>query len=389
MEITDAGLEFVPSEGTTPGKVLATMKIKNTGISYPSLKPVMRILKAQDKHWRMITLNTFSEQGIIPGVELNLKSDIGKSLPKGRYLLEAVLYVEGRRIGKGCELSKEIDFDGDPLITHDAADVPLDVEPRELFMEINPGSTRFASISIHNATEEKIEIQPVLDIPVPFKGYTGKDNKIIAEERTCLKWISCDVDKLNLTSYQARNLRLGVTMPENATEYPCYYATLGLKVLYPDGQSGGTTWINIAVGSKNVPVNTDIQCISIKLAEFDREKSEYMVSADFGNNGDWHIEPSKVLAAVAKAGEYGRTTSMLSSDTYGMLLPYETRTYNGTLNLSTVDPNIYNLEVKMEYPPTQTVRKQIQIRVNKVGDKRVPEILEQNVKSNNLIEVKW
>lgn len=390
--ITDVGLEFIPSSGTTSGRVMATMKMKNSGVSFPPIKPIIRIRKFQEGHWRLITTHEFSEAGIIPGVELNLKSDIGKSLPSGTYQLDAILYVNGKLAGQNCRFAKQIEFEGDPLLTKAATDVPLDLNPREISISVTPGSTRFGDISIHNATDEQIEVQPLFGIPGPFKGIVGKDNKVVGDAMTCLKWLSFEMnkDKFSLASYGTHNLRIRAEMPENATDYPCYYGAIGLKVIYPDGQNGGTTWVNVCAGNQDVMANTDIECLTINLVEQDAERSEYYVSATFVNNGLTHIVPTRIVAAVAKAGdEFGRTTTMLSSLNYGMLLPYESRTYTGTLNFANIDPDAYNLQVLMEFPPGQKVQKQIQIKVTKVGNKKVPEITEQNVKTTDFVEVKW
>ena len=43
----------------------------------------------------------------------------------------------------------------------------------------------------------------------------------------------------------------------------------------------------------------------------------------------------------------------------------------------------------MDYPTKKNARKQIRIRVSKIGDAKVPEIIDRNVKTNDLITVQW
>jgi hypothetical protein len=368
------------------------MKIKNVGATFPRLKPVIRIRYFSEGHWRVITTHEFNEIGIIPQKELNLKSYIGKSLPSGKYQLDGVLYVDGEIRGTGGRLAKELEFEGDPLLTKAASDVPIDLDPGELTITASPGSKRYGYLKVHNATTEDIRIEAILDIPKPFKGIAA-NNVVVADAMTCLKWLSFDPKTLSLSEYETRTLGISVEMPEDATRYPYYYAALGLKGTYPDGQDAGTTWVNLCIDNKNTTAQPeDIECYSVNLTEFDAEKSEYLVQASFKNDGTTHIIPTTIKAAVVQADGFGRTAAMLKSNIYGMFLPYESRYYSGILDFSSVAEDDYNLEALMEFPTdqqVQQVRKQIRIRVTKNGDKKVPEIIERDVKSTDLIQVKW
>jgi hypothetical protein len=388
VKITDLGMEFVPSEGPVPGRIFLNMKIQNDGITFPRLRPIIRVRGLMDKHWRLVTTHEFLESAIIPGVSITLKSEIDRSLPSGTYQLDGVLYVDGSLSGQGRRFAKEFKFNGDPLITKTATDVPLDLEPRELIISTNPGSTRFENLEVHNAADETIQIQPVLDIPAPFKG-RAKDNVIIEDAMTCIKWLSFEPQTLSISNFQTRSLKIAVQMPSSAVQYPYYYAALGLKAVYPDGQVAGTSWVNICLQNPNAIATTDVMASSINLTEINAERSQYAVRARFTNNGNSHIIPSKVRAAVVKADGFGRTASLLNSDKYGMLLPFDDRFYQGILDFSTVAPDDYNLEVLMDYPTDKTVSKQIRIKVTESGNRRIPEILEQNLKSDELIKVQW
>jgi hypothetical protein len=388
IKITDLNMEFVPSEGPFPGRVFLNMQVQNDGITFPRLRPIIRVRGLMDKHWRLVTTHEFKESAIIPGVGITLKSEIDRSLPSGTYQLDGVLYVDGSISGQGRRFAKEFKFKGDPLLTKTATDVPLDLVPRELFISTSPGSTRFGNLEVHNAADETIQIQPVLDIPVPFKG-KAKDNVIIEDAMTCIKWLSFEPQTLSLSNFQTRSLKVAVQMPDSAVQYPYYYAALGLKAVYPDGQVAGTSWVNICLQNPNAIATTDVKAASINLIEINASKSQYAVRARFVNNGNAHIIPSKVRAAVVKADGFGRTSALLNSDKIGILLPFEDRFYQGILDFSTVASEDYNLEVLMDYPPDKTVSKQIRIKVTESGNKRIPEILEQNLKSDELIQVQW
>ena len=72
-----------------------------------------------------------------------------------------------------------------------------------------------------------------------------------------------------------------------------------------------------------------------------------------------------------------------------MFMPYETRYYKGILNFSSVAVDDYNLEVLMNYPTDGAVKRQIRLRVKEVGKRKIPEIIDKNVESTELMPVNW
>ncbi len=387
VEISGVGMEFIESEGPVPGRVLLTMKAKNVGTSFPRLKPIIRLRGFLNNRWKLITTQEFEEIGIIPGVELNLKSDIGRSLPSGKYELDALLYVDGRLIGSKTRATVELNFKGDPLLSDAASDVPLDLDSKDIVIETSPGLRRSGELKVHLAINEKVKVIPILDVPKCFNGIVGGNNEKISSVLTCMNWLSFEPKELSLEGYRTRNLKITADMPENALKYPNYYASLGLKVVYPDGQEAGTTWVNVIVNNKNASPKAEIKCTSINLTEINASKSTYAIQAKFQNGGTTHIQPTMVRAAVVKAEGYGFTSAMLSTDKAGMFLPYDERYYTGILAFSSLDPDDYNLEVLMDYPTAQKVQKQVRIRVRDIRGRRAPEILDEPVKE--LIQVQW
>ncbi|MBN2590895.1 MAG: hypothetical protein JXA96_13605 [Sedimentisphaerales bacterium] len=386
VEIQDIGMEYIESEGPVPGKVLLTMKAKNVGVTFPRIKPIIRLRGFINNHWQLITTHEFDEMGIIPGIELELKGDIERSLPSAKYQLDALLYVDGQLRGSKTRLGKEIEFEGDPLKSNVNPDVPLDLDPQEIIISMMPGLRRIAHIKVHAAVSEKIEVVPIFDVPKSFKGKADGISKV-EDALTCNKWLSFEPKKLTLEGFSTRNIAITAEMPENALKYPNYYAVLGLKVVYPDGQVAGTTWLNVCVNNQNAESQANVKCTLINLQETNKTNSEYMIQARFDNGGTTHIVPTTVKAAVVKADGFGRTSAMMSSDKAGMFMPYEQRYFTGFLNFSTLEPDVYNLEVLMDYPTKQEVKRQVRVRVRDVNGMRVPEVLDEEVKE--LIPVQW
>ena len=325
-------MEFVGSEGLEPGKVFLTMKAKNIGSTFPRLRPIIRLRGFINNHWQLITTHEFDEIGIIPGKEIVLRSDIEKSLPSAKYQLDALLYVDGQLTGRNSRMGKEINFKGDPMKSTVNPDVPLDIEPREVVIDMRPGLKRNFNIKIHAAISEKIDIIPLLDVPKSFKGKVDGTTKL-EDALSCVKWISFRQDKLTLEGFKSRNFTLVIDMPKDAVKFPNYYASLGLKVVYPDGQIAGTTWLNVCVSNENASSKPDIKCNAISLHEVNATKSIFSLQASYQNNGTSHITPTRVRAAVVKAEGLGYTSAFLSTDKTGMLMPYETRYFSAPLLL--------------------------------------------------------
>ena len=229
--------------------------------------------------------------------------------------------------------------------------------------------------------------QPILDIPKHFKDAVVNNNVMLADELTCAKWLSFEPSSFKLGGYGNRNIQISAAMPEDAIKYPCYFGVLGLKAVYPDGQVAGTTWLNICVQNKNDATQAEISKPTIILGEINAETSQYAIQAIFQNGGNVYAIPTSVKAVVIKADGYGRTGTILRSDKFGMLLPYEKRTYNGILNFSSVLADDYNLEVRMDCSSGQSFFSQARISVAVAGEKRIPKIIETNVKDP--IVVKW
>lgn len=387
VEITDIGMEFIESEDSSRGRVVLNMKAKNVGKSFPRLRPIIRLRGFLNNRWKLITTHEFKDIGIIPGVELNLKSDIGRSLPSGKYQLDALLYVDGRLIGTKTRMAVELNFKGDPMLTDAPSDVPIDLETKDIVIEMSPGLRRSSDLKVHLAINEKVKVIPILDVPKSFNGKVGANNEKIANDLTCLDWLSFEPKELTLADFRTLNFRIIAKMPENALKYPNYYASLGLKVVYPDGQEAGTTWLNVCVNNKNANPKAEVKCTAINLTEINASKSTYAIQAKFENGGSTHVYPTMVRTAVVKAEGYGYTSAMLNTDKPGMFLPYDSRYYTGTLDFSSLPPDDYYLEVLMDYPTAQKVQRQVRIRVRDIRGRRSPEILDEEVKE--LIPVQW
>ena len=136
IQLTDVAMEFRPQSLLQPATTIVSMQIANMGGTYSHLKPKLRLQSFSGGHWRTVTEPEFKEVSIIPEIELNLKGDIERSLPPGKYKLYGELHVDGRRVKP---VEKEIDFAGDPSISKIAYDAALDLWPADLSLSGVPG----------------------------------------------------------------------------------------------------------------------------------------------------------------------------------------------------------------------------------------------------------
>jgi hypothetical protein len=392
IELKNVGMEYVPSSDNNPATTLVSVSVDNVGQTFSRLKPFARIWGFQDGHWRVITKTEFRDTGIIPGAQLNLKNDIMRSLPSGKYRIAGAIYVDGKR---ATAIAKELDFKGDPGTKRAPTDAPLDLVPRDVIIEGYPNSIRSAFLEVINSSDEKIDIQTLFAIPTVLSGTASVAFK--GEELTCVDWLRVEPEKFTLNSFEKRRIRIVANIPESLGIHPWHYAVLGLYAHYPDGQNAGLTTTNICVGNEQSETESQItvEAGNPIIREWNPEASQFLVLADFTNHSDVHIDPVKCRAGLAiTSGEMTgmvRASTTLSCDEQGIMLPLANRKYSGILDLSAVPDGVYRLEANIEYAPNKSKTKQSSIRISLEGDRRKVNILQtpEEISPNDILEVHW
>ncbi len=392
IELKNVGMEYVPPSDNNPATTLVSVSVDNVGQTFSRLKPFARIWGYQDGHWRVITKTEFRDTGIIPGAQLNLKTDIMRPLPSGRYKIAGAIYVDGRR---ATAIAKEMDFVGDPGVKKAATDAPLDLVPRDVVIEGFPNSTRAAFLEVINSSDETIDIQTLFGVPTVLNGAASPTFK--GEELTCVDWLRVEPQKFTLNSFEKKRIRVIANIPESVGIHPWHYAVLGLYAHYPDGQMAGLTTTNVCVGNvqSGVEPKVVVESGAVKPRAWDPETSQFLVWADFTNYGEVHVDPVKCRAGLAiTSGEMTgmvRASTTLSCDERGIMLPLANRKYSGILDFSAVPEGIYRLEANLEYAAGKRETKQIGVRVSLEGDRRKLEVLQaaEDISPNDVIEVQW
>ena len=374
VNLSDIGMEFIPQKEEKPATTFVSMKVTNDGKTYSKIAGSVMLKNFSDGHWRTITESELKEISIIPGVTLNLKSDIVRSLPSGKYKLTGNLYVDGRRTKP---LEKEIDFVGDPTIKTIAADAPLELQPAELFINSVPGATRSAVLKVHNASDAAVDVAAAPVVPNVLSGVAF--GELRGEDLVCAQWLRVAPNKFTVRPGKSQNIRIISKMPKAESMQPNYYANLGLWAKYADGQNAGVTTALVAIENENVETKPAVQPMKLTIAA--EEGTRYVVVARFGNIGNVHIIPGCSATLTAEMGTNAASRIILAGSS-DVMLPLEVRDFSGFLDFSKIKTGEYIIEAILEYTSgkdlkqrTERVGQAIPIKVSDEGGRRVVEII--------------
>ena len=385
VKLKDMGLDHVGSFKDIPAATHVLMSIDNYGGTRSHLKGFAQIKGFLQGHWREITTAEFTSASIIPGAKLQLRANIGRSLPQGQYKVGGWLYVDGRRDQR---ITREIEFTGDPSVKKVTADAPIDLVPTNLSIRSVPGATRVTAIKVYNASDEAVNVQAAIRLPQSLLGVAFEDLK--GEDMDCSEWLEIQPRQFTLRSHSRQAIRIISRMPRNASNMiPCYYALLGLVSTYADGQTGGVTTAPISVTNQNISVEPYV--IGMDLRPALKGGNEYYVVARYGNFGRIHFTPVRCLAAIVDGTGSPLSMASLVSRKTDMILPLEARDYSGVIDISRVPEGNYRLATELRYgsSPAERADKQIGIRVMAQGGQKVIEVLQLQEELGGKIEVQW
>ena len=383
VEYVDVGLESLESAGERAATSLVSVNVANNGGTYSNVKVLTRLRGFSSGHWRQITETEFAGANIMPGVELKLRGNVGRPLPAGKYRVNGVVYVDGRRAKM---FAKEIDFAGHPRATKVVGDVPLILNPSEVFISTLPGATRTGVLKVFNASDETINIQTSLGLPRSLIGVTF--GNVRGEDLDCSEWVKIVPDKFTLRTGGQQNIRIIATMPNPVATHPCYYAVLRLRSTYADGENAGVTTAYMCVANSKIEARPVAHIQKLTLASTEAT-SEYLVVARGGNFGSVHFTPRCRVAVTEPDTRLSRVMKVLSSNRSGALLPFEARDFSEILDFSRVPVGTYRLTAALEYAPNEVAEKQIAIRVSGEPTEKFVEIMQLEEELAQKIEVQW
>ncbi|HON93960.1 MAG TPA: hypothetical protein PK373_07355 [Sedimentisphaerales bacterium] len=348
VQLQDVGMIYQEPTVENPlASVLGTMTIVNTGGTYSRLTGQLRVWQSRQGHWAKVAEVRLPDNGIIPGVKLNLKQDLGILLPSGKYKIEGFLWVDGRR---GNGINKEIDFVGDQVVGSRVGLAPIDLDKENVFIDVTPGSTRTGQITVGNGSEDPVTVNVEFILPEHML-HVVNGSGIKGEDLGCVDWVTVQPPQFTMQGYGRRTLNLIVRMPPTATQYSNYYGTLRFHTTYRDGSPAGMRTAHVCLKNGRATATNVISPMSISFAQL--TPARYMVTSSFLNNGVTHVTP-RCKGILTPAGEPDAKyqqflmTSEASRQT-GIFLPFETRTFSGVLDVSNMPLGFYRLTAVLEY----------------------------------------
>ena len=366
VDLIDVGLEFRPQDERTEAVTLVTLAVKNDGGTYSVLKGYARIWGKLGGHWRKIADREFpGDISIIPGVEFRLRTDVGCALGAGDYKVQGYLFVDG---AQGADFTKELTFSGDPRVRGSVKGTgALDMDKMEVILDSQPGQTRSASLLVVNASDEAVSV--TVNVGLPDQMADKATGDLRSEQFDCTSWLKVTPETFTLEGKQRINLRILSEMPADATN-PNYYAMVRLHAKHvSDGQEAGRTDSRICIQNKKMPGSVRVEGFPIRLAEL--TPSRYAVTAVFGNYGSTHVQPScrAYLTAVPSndvVKSFNLSNDILSQG--GLMLPLETRSFRGVIDISGMAPGSYRLTAMLVHGKGETVYKQTGLEVTAIAD---------------------
>lgn len=375
VELIDAGMQFVPAtdpyaEGQEyhPATTQVELTMQNTGQALARVGGQATIFRQAGDRWRRVTEAKLRERRMIPGAGFALVEDLGRRLPSGRYRIDAIATVDGRRLET---FRQEIDFEGDPSVTEVAADVQLLVDPPRLEVQGAPGAKRSSYITVENPGEDALEVTCAIVQPKPLQGVAL--GEITGDEFSCHEWTTVSPERFSLRGGGQRRIRVSLAYPEDGIHKPYCYGTLNIAATYPDGQSAGNLEALIIAQDRKAKSAPALQGMGISLTNLEGNKNA--VAATFGNIGDIHLDPQcKGSVTDATGMKLVKSFSLVREP--GLVLPLGTPRFSGTIDFAGVVLGIYIIKVVAEFAG-QEATQTMNVRVTQGSEYNFVEVIKR------------
>jgi len=374
VQLADVGLEFRPQDERVEAATLVTLSVKNDGGTYSMLRGYARIWGKLGAHWRKIADREFSgDISIIPGAQFRMRTDVGCALGAGEYKVEGYLYVDG---AQGAGFGKELTFSGDPRVRGPVKGTgALDLDKMEVIVKCQPGQTRSASLLVVNAYDEAVDV--TVHVGLPDQMVDKATESFRGEDFDCTSWLKVEPLAFKLEGKQRTNLKILSEMPADANN-PSYYARIRLHARHiADGQEAGRTDSRICIQNEKMPGNIRVEGFPLRLGEL--TPSRYSVVAQFINYGSTHVQPTcRAYLTAVPSNEVVKTFN-LSNEVLsqgGLLLPLETRSFRGVMDISGVAPGDYRLTAMLTHDKAQRASRQIGLHITATAERKTVETTE-------------
>jgi archaellum component FlaG (FlaF/FlaG flagellin family) len=356
VEATEAMLTFEPGEAGAAPRTVGSVTIVNEGRTLSRIEGRLTIERQTAEQWRPVTRIDIPERSIIPGATLQLGDDLGRKVPSGTYRLRADLLVDGRRT---APLVHEINYQGDPAATDLAYDTALLLEPGEISVDVVPGATRTAVVSIENPGTDPVIVSMTSSTPVDLGGV--EMGNVRGVDLSAEPWTQIRPAEFTLRPGGRQNVRVISQIPREGVQFPNYYADLVLTGKYADGESAGETRSTVHLANSAVDSVVDGMVEVLTLSESE-DPGTYVVQSRLTNIGNVHVAPLASVSLLTAQGTTVRQVELTGED--GMLLPLAKRNYGAELSLLDLEPGFYAMRASFRIAANREIVRQQVLRLD-------------------------
>lgn len=333
-----------PNAAFGPGgsaRAQALMNIVNEGETYSRLNGNVRVEREEGGNWRLVTTADIENRGIIPGSNLNLAAELGRSLPSGNYRLTGNLQVDGRQLPR---IASEIAFEGDPELDSIAYDTSIIVDPDVIGVEVRPGASRSQAIKLTNPSDVTVEVTLTPEVPAELENVAIGD--MMGSDLSAADWVQISPATVTMRPNSSRNVRLSARLPEDVPEHPFYYSNILVTSAYADGQTAGTSRAKVVLDRNSAAATPNVVLERLSYAAVDTE-GEHVLRARIVNAGNAHtvLRPSAQMISLADD-----TIKTITLDGGGdLMLPFSVWDYAGVVDISSMEDGDYILRASFDY----------------------------------------
>ncbi len=319
----------------------ALMNIVNQGETYSRLNGTVRVEREEAGNWRLVTNAEIEERGIIPGSDLNLAAEMGRSLPSGNYRLTGNLTVDGRQLPR---ITSEIAFEGDPELDSIAYDTAILIDPEVIEVAVRPGASRTQAIKLSNPSDATVEVVLTPEVPTELENVAIGD--MMGSDLSAANWVQISPSTVTMRPNSSRNVRLSARLPEDVPVHPFYYANVVVSSTYPDGQTAGTSRAKVVLDRDGATSAPNVVLERLSYAAVGGE-GEHVLRARVVNAGNAHtvLEPTAQLISVAD--DTVRTITLDGGS--DLMLPFSVWDYAGVFDIAAVEDGAYILRASFDY----------------------------------------
>ena len=356
MQLLQPNLAFGPGGSA---RAQALMNVTNMGETYSRVSGNVRVERDEGGNWRLVTNAEIQDRGIIPGSDLFLEAELGRSLPSGNYRLTGNLQVDGRQLPR---ISTEIAFEGDPELDVIAYDTSILIDPEVIDVEVRPGASRSQAIKLTNPSDETVQVMLTSEIPTELENVAIGD--LLGTDLSAADWVEVSPASVTLRPNSSRNVRLSARLPDGAPNHPYYYANIVAESSYPDGQTAGTSRAKVVLNRDSAAAAPNVVLERLSYAAVDAQ-GEHVLRARVVNAGNAHtvLRPSAQLISV----EGNRITTITMDGGGDLMLPFSVWDYAGVFDIGGLDDGDYILRASFDYSGNNRATQDLNVAIS-TGD---------------------